>query len=170
MLGGPQAGLIVGRRDLIEQLRKHPLYRALRIDKILCAALEATLKAYARETAREEIPVLRMLSASSEIMNEGARSFKAKLEGVLGTQSELTVDIIPGNSAVGGGAAPDVAPETTLVALTHGKRSDQELERALRLSNPPVIARIVDGKVVLDLRTVLENEEEELIGILSGIN
>lgn len=170
LLGGPQAGLIVGRRDLIERLRKHPLYRVLRVDKIICAALEATLGAYARETAKDEVPVLKMLSASSEIINERAKTFKIKLEDVLDSMSEMTVDVIPGNSAVGGGAAPDVSPETTLIAITHKKYTDQELERFLRLSNPPVIARIVDGKVVIDLRTVAENEEDELIGILNEIN
>ena len=158
------------RRDLIDRLRKHPLYRALRVDKIICAALEATLEAYARETAKDEIPVFKMLAASSEIINERARSFKTKLEDVFDSEGEMTVDVIPGNSAVGGGAAPDVAPDTALVALTHKKHSDHELERALRLSYPPVIARIVNGQVVLDLRTVSESEEEELIGILNEIN
>lgn len=170
LLGGPQTGLIVGRRELIERLRKSPLYRALRVDKIICAALEATLEAYARETAKDEIPVFKMLAASSEIINERARSFKTKLEDVFDSEGEMTVDVIPGNSAVGGGAAPDVAPDTALVALTHKKHSDHELERALRLSYPPVIARIVNGQVVLDLRTVSESEEEELIGILNEIN
>lgn len=166
LLGGPQAGLIVGRKDLIERLRKHPLYRALRIDKIICAALEATLEAYALDTAKEEIPVLNMLSMSPAAIKERAGSIKAKLD----SESELIIEIISGNSAVGGGAAPDVSPETTLIALSHKRLSDHELERALRLSQPPVIARIVESKVVIDLRTVSESEEEELIGILNGIN
>lgn len=170
LLGGPQAGLIVGRRDLIERLRKHPLYRALRVGKIVCAALEATLEAYARDTAKDELSVLKMLSMSLVTIKERARSFKTKLEAVLDPKNEMTIEILPGNSAVGGGAAPDVSPDTTLIALTHKRHSDQELERLLRLSNPPLIARIVDGKVVLDLRTVSESEEEELIGVLEEIS
>ena len=170
LLGGPQAGLIVGRRDLIERLRKHPLYRALRVDKIICAAIEATLEAYTRDTATHELPVLKMLSMSSVTINERARSFKTKLEGVLDPKSEMTIEILPGNSAVGGGAAPDVSPETTLIALSHKRLSDHEFEHALRLSMPPVIARIVDGKVLIDLRTVSESEEEELIGVFKEIS
>ncbi len=170
LLGGPQAGLIVGRKDLIDRLRKHPLYRAIRVDKIICAVLEATLNSYARETALEEIPVLKMLSMSAEIMTKRVRAFKEKLEKVRESKSELNIEIVSGNSAVGGGAAPDVSPETILIALSHAKLSDHELEQALRLSNPPVITRIVEGKVLMDLRTVLETDEEELIEILKVIN
>jgi L-seryl-tRNA(Ser) seleniumtransferase len=170
LLGGPQAGLIVGRKDLIDSLRKHPLYRALRVDKLICAALEATLGSYARETAREEIPVLKMLSMSAEAISKRAHAFKARLADTISSSEGLKVEIIPGNSAVGGGAAPDVSPETFLLALTHAKHSDYELELALRLSNPPVITRIVEGKVLIDLRTVAESDEDELIEILRAIN
>ncbi len=170
LLGGPQSGLIVGRKELIDRLRKHPLYRAVRVDKTICAALEATLGAYARETAKEEVPVLQMLSMSVETMMERAISFKARLEEVLDSTSEMNIEIIPGNSAVGGGAAPDVSPATTLIALTHKTHSDHELERSLRRSKPPVITRIVDNKVLIDLRTVSESDEEELIDILKRIN
>ncbi len=170
LLGGPQAGLIVGRKDLIDRLRKHPLYRALRVDKLICAALEATLTSYARETAREEIPVLKMLLMSAEAITKRAHAFKARLADTLSSSDGLNVETIPGNSAVGGGAAPDVSPETLLLALTHTKHSDYELEQALRLSNPPVITRIVEGKVLIDLRTIAESDEDELIEILRVIN
>jgi L-seryl-tRNA(Ser) seleniumtransferase len=170
LLGGPQAGLIVGRKDLIDLLRKHPLYRALRVDKLICAALEATLASYAREMAKEEIPVLKMLSMSAEAITKRAHAFKARLADTISSSEGLKVEIIPGNSAVGGGAAPDVSPETFLLALTHAKHSDHELELALRLSNPPVITRIVEGKVLIDLRTVADSDEDELIEILRAIN
>jgi L-seryl-tRNA(Ser) seleniumtransferase len=170
LLGGPQAGLIVGRKDLIDSLRKHPLYRALRVDKLICAALEATLGSYARETAREEIPVLKMLSMSAEAITKRAHAFKARLADTISSSDGLNIETIPGNSAVGGGAAPDVSPETFLLALSHTKHSDHELEQALRLSNPPVITRIVEGKVLIDLRTVADSDEEELIEILRAIN
>jgi L-seryl-tRNA(Ser) seleniumtransferase len=170
LLGGPQSGLVVGSKELIDRLRKHPLYRAIRVDKLICAALEATLGAYAKDTAKAEIPVLNMLSMSAEKMNERARSFKTRSESEPGIRPEMKMEIISGNSAVGGGAAPDVSPETTLISLTHEIHSDNQLERLLRTSDPPVIARIVDNKVLIDLRTVSEDEETELIKILRSIN
>ncbi len=170
LLGGPQSGLIVGRKDLIDRLRKHPLYRALRVDKTICAALEATLTSYARETEKGDIPVLKMLSMSAEAITERTRLFKARLEGMLDLKRGITLDLISGNSAVGGGAAPDVSPETALIAVTHAKHSDHELEELLRRSNPPVIARVVEGKVLIDLRTVSQKDEEELFEILIAIS
>jgi L-seryl-tRNA(Ser) seleniumtransferase len=169
LLGGPQAGLIVGRTDLIERLRKHPLYRALRVGKVICAALEATLAAYARDTAKIEVPVLRMLSMSAETISERSRTLFLKLEKVLDPAGGLKTELIPGTSAVGGGAAPDVSLETTLIALSHKEIPDHQLEQALRLSKPPVITRIVDGKVLVDLRTISEGEEEELIDALKDL-
>ncbi|MBC7899783.1 MAG: L-seryl-tRNA(Sec) selenium transferase, partial [Saprospiraceae bacterium] len=170
LLGGPQAGLIVGRKDAIEKLRKDPLYRALRVDKIICAALEATLEAYARDTALDELPVLQMLSISAEMMEERVRSFRTKLEEVLDSTSEITIESVPGHSAVGGGAAPDVSPTTTIVALTHRRHSDNDFETRLRRSTPPVMARIAGGRVLIDLRTVSGAEEKELIAVLKEIN
>lgn len=170
LLGGPQAGLIVGRKELVDKLRKHPLYRAIRVDKIICSALEATLAAYARDTAKDEVPVLNMLSMSAENINDRARSFKAKLESDPDERREMKIEIISGNSAVGGGAAPDSSPETALISLTHERHSDAQLERLLRLSKPPVITRIMDERVLIDLRTVTENEEVELIDVLRSIN
>lgn len=170
LLGGPQSGLIVGRYELIEQLRKHPLYRALRIDKIIGAALEATLEAYVRETANEEIPVLRMLAMSAETIEERARSFKVRLEAAFDLNDSMKVEIVRGTSAVGGGAGPDLSLYTALIALMHKTHSDAELERLLRLAKPPVIARIVAGNVMIDLRTVSESDENELIDIIKSIN
>jgi L-seryl-tRNA(Ser) seleniumtransferase len=163
LLGSCQSGLIVGRRELIDRLRKHPLYRVLRADKIIYAVLETTLGAYRRERV-DEIPVLRMLSMNKEEIRKRAEAFVAKLNG------EVKADIVDGFSAIGGGAAPAVQPETVLIALEVSGMSADELEKKLRASDPPIIARIENDRVVLDLRTVSESEEPELLKILSGID
>jgi seryl-tRNA(sec) selenium transferase len=169
LLGGPQAGLIVGRREIIERIRKHPLYRALRVDKMAYAALEATLEAFRRETTLQEIPVIKMLSTTSEEILDRTRRFVEKLYLNLKSGSPLKFEIIEGNSVVGGGSAPIVHPKTTLISLRHGEKSADELESELRKSSPPVIARVLNGCVVLDLRTVFESEEKELLGVLAVV-
>ncbi|MEP7075568.1 MAG: L-seryl-tRNA(Sec) selenium transferase [Acidobacteriota bacterium] len=164
LLGGPQAGMIVGRSELIDQIRKHPLYRVLRVDKIAYAALEATLEAYRKGTSTQEIPVQRMLSLTRNDLAARTAKFVERLTNV-----ELSVEIIDGHSVIGGGAAPDVQPATVLLAISHSDRSAERLEYALRNSTPAVIARIAEGRVVLDLRTVCEIEEGELLNILNAI-
>lgn len=161
LLGGAQSGLIVGRRDVIEKLRKHPLYRALRVDKLIYAALEATLEAYRRETFLQEIPVLQMLSMSNDELKKRTSKFVRKLSG----NQNLQIEIIEGKSVVGGGSAPMVQPLTTVLQIQHKQMSAAKLEQLLRLSTPPVIARIVEDKVLLDLRTVSEVEEAELLKV-----
>lgn len=168
LLGGTQSGLIVGRRDVVEYIRKHPLYRALRVDKLIYAALEATLEAYRKETFLQEIPVLKMLSATNAEMMKRTADFADKLREKLAKDSVLKFEIVEGNSVVGGGSAPDVQPVTTLLALKHSKLSVSKLEERLRTANPPVITRILDEKVLLDLRTVSDAEESELLEILGG--
>lgn len=169
LLGGAQSGLIVGRREIIEKLRKHPLYRTLRVDKLIYAALEASFEAFRRETFLQEIPVLRMLSASrAELMTRTA-AFADKLRESLGENSALKFEIAEGNSVIGGGSAPDVQPATTLLALKHAQLSVSKLEETLRAAKPPVITRILDDTVLIDLRTVSENEESELLKILEQI-
>jgi L-seryl-tRNA(Ser) seleniumtransferase len=169
LLGGVQSGLIVGRREVIERIRKHPLYRALRVDKLIYAALEATLESFRRETALEEIPVLKMLSMSNEELKNRTSEFARKLRENLSDNSALRFEIIEGNSVVGGGSAPMVQPATTLLALMHERFPAAKLEESLRRANPPVIARIVDDKVLIDLRTVSETEESEILEILTNI-
>ena len=168
LLGGVQSGLIVGRGEVIEKIRKHPLYRALRVDKLIYAALEATLESFRRETALQEIPVLKMLSMSGEELKTRATKFTKKLFKDLGKDSNLKVEMIEGKSVIGGGSAPTVQPATSLIALTHEKISAAKLEEKLRLSNPSVIARILEEKVLIDLRSVAESEEEKLLEILSN--
>jgi L-seryl-tRNA(Ser) seleniumtransferase len=163
LLGGPQAGIIAGNKNVIEKLRKHPLYRALRVDKLAYAALEATLESYVRGNALNEVPVLEMLSMSSEQLAKRAGLFVKELRSRLGRNTTTKIEITPGVSAVGGGAAPSVQPETSLIAFAHKTRSAQTLEQRLRYADTRVIARIVSDQVVIDLRTVAVSEEQELI-------
>jgi L-seryl-tRNA(Ser) seleniumtransferase len=159
LLGATQAGLIVGRRSLIDRLRGHSLYRALRVDKLCLAALEATLEAH-RRGATGEIPALRMLALTSNDIEKRARDFIAKLFD--GEHGGVEATIIAGQSAVGGGSGPNTHPPTALIALKYASLNADDIERRLRLFPTPVIARIAEGFVLLDLRTV-PNEDEAIL-------
>jgi L-seryl-tRNA(Ser) seleniumtransferase len=161
LLGATQAGLIVGRREIIDRLRNHSLYRVLRADKLCLAALEATLDAH-RRNAFDEIPALQMLSLSADSIETRARCFVAQLAEA-GVAAALVVTIIPGQSAVGGGSGPNVHPPTALIALKHEQLTADQIEQQLRLRATPVIARIADDFVLLDLRTVSAADEPELL-------
>ena len=169
LLGGPQAGIIAGKSDLIAKLRRHPLYRALRVDKITYAALEATLEIHRRGDAFNEIPTLQMLSMSKEQIATRVEQFVEKLNNKLGKKSDLKFEVIDGDSATGGGAAPDAKLETKLIALTHKTLSALRIEHSLRFAVTPVITRIVNDRVLIDLRTVSEAEEDALINSLASI-
>jgi len=169
LLGGAQSGLIVGRREVVERIRKHPLYRALRVDKLIYAVIEATLEAFRKETFLQEIPVLRMLSATGAELMKRTAAFGDKLRENSGENSALQFEITEGNSVVGGGSAPDAQPATTLLALSHTNLSVSKLEEKLRAAKPPVITRILEDKVLIDLRTVSETEEAEILEILKNI-
>ena len=169
LLGGPQAGIIAGKADIVERLRKHPLYRALRVDKMVYAALEGTLDHYRRGDAGSNVPVLKMLAVTADEIAERADRVILELRKTK-TSPGLTAELVDGVSAVGGGAAPDKQPPTKLIALGHVSRSSSELEQALRRSNPPVVARIVDDRVMLDLRTVPETDEPALLDALCGVS
>lgn len=164
LLGGPQAGIIVGKHELIKRLRKDPLYRALRVSKLVYAALEATLESHLRGNASDEVPVLKMLAANSADLEQRCWMLVENLGN-----SDLSAEIIQGRSAVGGGAAPMVQPESPLIVLKHSELSPTELERKLRTSSKPVITRILDDKVTIDLRTVSEEEEKDLIAALRAV-
>ncbi len=166
LLGATQAGLVVGRHALVERCRRHPLYRALRADKLALAALAATLDAHRRGAAIEEIPTLRMLALTHERIARRARAFVRRART---RTCGLSFDLIAGQSAVGGGSAPTTHPPTTLIALTHNQLSAAALEAALRTTTPPVVARILADHVVLDLRTVAPEEETELLAALAAI-
>ena len=159
LLGSAQAGLIVGRREIVSRLRKHPLYRALRSDKLRLAALEATLVSHQRDVANAEVPVIAMLSLTAEELERRARSL---VEG-------LDVELIAGESALGGGAGPTSTFPTTLIAVTHPDKSADDIEHELRHYSPPIIARISEGRVLLDLRTVFEDELPAIRAALMAI-
>ena len=165
LLGGTQAGLVVGRRKSVTRLRRHSLYRALRVDKLTLAALEATLESHRRETRLQDIPALRMLSLSRE-------EIEMRATGLVNTLSQespgsgLSIALEEGKSAVGGGSGPTTQPATVLISLQHADLSADEIQYRLRQSSPPVIARIADGKVLIDLRTVASQEESELLDAL----
>jgi L-seryl-tRNA(Ser) seleniumtransferase len=159
LLGGPQAGIVLGRAELIARMRKNPLCRAFRVDKLTLAALEATLMLYRDPArARREVPVLRMLSLTAQEVVGRAAALADRL-GALGIGAEL----VAGSSAVGGGAYPGSELPTTLLMLSVPGHSAAALERALRGGEVAVVARIVDDRLALDLRTVLPEEEEALV-------
>jgi len=158
LLGGPQAGLIAGRADLIKKIKKHPLARAVRPDKLCLAALSATLAHYLRDEAEREIPVWRMISTSPEAIRLRAKSWLSHLG--MG-------EVVRGESAVGGGSLPGEILPTHLLALD--VRSPKRFLKELRDADPPVIARTQEDRVLLDPRTVLPEQDSRLLGILGGI-
>ena len=153
LLGSVQAGLIVGKREIVSRLRRHPLYRALRSDKIRLAALEATLVSHQKETAEVEVPVIQMLSLTPA---EVEQRVKHIIEGL--DAGAVKFELIPGESTLGGGAGPTSNVPTTLIAITHPEKSAQEIEHQLRTATTPIISRISEGKVLLDLRTVFPDQ------------
>ncbi len=156
LLGGPQAGIIIGRRDLVDMLKRHPLARALRADKLCLAALQATLLHYLRDEAVREIPVWQMIAMPLDKLEARARRWAERLSK-MGVQAE----VIPGESAVGGGSLPGATLPTRLVALNVA--SPDGFAARLRAADPPVIARIEADRLVLDPRTVLAEDEEPLL-------
>jgi L-seryl-tRNA(Ser) seleniumtransferase len=163
LLGGPQAGVIVGRGDLIERVRRHPLMRALRVDKMTYAALEATLAEYAAGRASTTVPVQRMLTMTADEIRSRAEALATRLQAAKGWHATL----VSGASAVGGGGAPGVELPTWLVAIDKPGLSPDALEERLRGLTPPVIARIEHDQVLLDLRTVLPEQDELLAALLA---
>jgi L-seryl-tRNA(Ser) seleniumtransferase len=163
MLGGPQAGIILGRKVLVDRLRAHPLMRALRVDKLTYAALEGTLLEHRAGRAHATVPVLRMLHAPKADVTARADV----LADALRTRG-WQVTVIDGESAIGGGSAPGVTVPTSLVRIAWPGWSADRLEAWLRARPTPIIARIQDGSVVLDLRTVAEADEAELAALLTS--
>jgi L-seryl-tRNA(Ser) seleniumtransferase len=161
LLGGPQAGLIVGRRDLVDRLKRHPLARALRIDKTTIAGMEATLLSYLRGRAIDEVPVWRMIAAPLAGLQARAEALVARLaeNGVAAMPTECA-------SAVGGGSLPGETLPSYGVALA----GSDSLSRRLRLGDPAVVARFADGRLTFDMRTVLSEQDEALaMAILQAV-
>jgi L-seryl-tRNA(Ser) seleniumtransferase len=154
LLGGPQAGLIVGTREAVAILRRHPMARALRVDKMTLAALDATLRSYARGRAVEEIPVWQMIAATAESLQARAERWRERL-------ASIPAVVIPGESTVGGGSLPGETLPTFLLALD--LPHPDQIAKQLRQAEIPVICRIWQDRVVLDPRTVAPEEEEPLV-------
>ena len=158
LLGGPQAGIIVGRADLLEKIKKHPLTRAVRADKLCLAALSITLLHYLKDEAIREIPIWRMIS-----MTQG--QIKTRVEtwmSALGSGQVITSE-----STVGGGSLPEESIPTFVLALS--VKNPEKFLKGLRTKKPPVIARMVDNKILFDPRTVLEDQDKQLINILQSL-
>jgi L-seryl-tRNA(Ser) seleniumtransferase len=165
LLGGPQAGIIAGRSDLVDRLRKHPLLRAVRADKLTYAALAATLHLWLDPSTRLLLPVYRMLTMTAAEIARRAEHVASQLGGIPGLRCHL----VDGASTTGGGSAPDAALRTRLLVVIADGLSANELERRLRQNEPPVVARIQDDTVVLDLRTVLPEEDEQIVRGLGNL-
>lgn len=170
LLGGPQAGVIAGQREIVERIRKNPLFRALRVDKLTIASLEVTMKAYLRG-AYDEIPAIRMVRMSADEIEQRTENFADGLRGKL--PSDVSVEVRPGHSVIGGGSTPDQQLPTSLIMISSRRHSASQLEERLRKpdSGTPIIARIEDDRLTLDLRTVFSDEEALLsAAVVSALN
>lgn len=156
LLGGPQAGMISGRADLVARMRSNSLFRALRVDKLTYAALEATLLAYVKQD-HDAIPALRMMRFSNDDIARRAKALAASV-----VSPRLRIELVHGISVVGGGAAPSATLPTTLLAISAEHLSADALCTRLRSSDLPIIARVEDGRVLLDLRTVFPEQDEHV--------
>jgi L-seryl-tRNA(Ser) seleniumtransferase len=152
LLGGPQAGILVGKSEYVERMRRHPLARAARADKLCLAGLSATLAHYLRDEAIQEVPIWQMIAVSPEELRRRAEGWRERLG-----QGE----VIAGRSAVGGGSLPEETLPSWLLALAPRKAND--LAAQLRAQDPPVVARVEDKRLLFDPRTVLPEQEEGLL-------
>jgi L-seryl-tRNA(Ser) seleniumtransferase len=173
LMGGPQAGILAGRREIIARLRKHPLFRALRVEKLVIAALEATLLAYLREDF-DALPALQMIRTSSAEIGERAHRLAQELKPILAS-AQAEVEIADGQSVIGGGSTPAEYLPTQLLRITSAKYSAAQLEARLRTGanaagaeHTPVLARVSEDRLVLDLRTVFGSQEREFIATLTA--
>jgi len=157
LLGGPQAGILVGKREPLERIRKNPLFRALRVDKLTIAALEATIALYLRGDTRA-IPAWRMMQTSPDELAPRA----ARLAERIRARPEFSARVEDGQSVIGGGSTPGQSLPTKLVAVVHARRSAQELEAQLRQQTPAILSRVERERLLLDLRTVFDDQDEQI--------
>jgi L-seryl-tRNA(Ser) seleniumtransferase len=165
LLGGPQTGILAGRADLMARVRRHPLMRVLRVDKLTYAALEATLAEYASGRASRTIPILQMILAAPEAIEARARALAARAQA----GGVLEADATAGRSKVGGGTTPGVELPTWVLALRHRQRSADWLDDWLRRREPGIVGRIENDRLLLDLRTVLEDEDAVVAEALASV-
>lgn len=166
LLGGPQAGIIVGKKMFIDKLKKHQLARVLRVDKFTLAGLEATLKSYIRKQEQHEIPTIRDILKSSESVLEKANQFMEKVQG---NETGFICKVASSTSKIGGGTMPDVEIDTYVVHVTHDNYTSTELAERLRTFSIPIIVRVKNEAVVLDFRTVNDKEMDILIDAFMNI-
>jgi L-seryl-tRNA(Ser) seleniumtransferase len=160
LLGGPQAGLISGRKELVSRICSNPLFRALRVDKLTYAALEATLLAYLREDY-DTLPVLRIMRLSAAEIKQRADKMAARLP-----REQFETEVIAGESVLGGGTAPTATLPTFLLALSSPRLSATEFHKRLRQHDPPIVVRIEEEKIRIDLRTVSPEHDALIIDAL----
>ena len=165
LLGGPQAGIAVGSSRWISAMRRHPLARALRADKLCLAALEATLTSYLEGSAEQNLPTLRMLRTPAQVVEARARNLAEELAH---NAPELDVDVVPSVARSGGGTLP--THEIPSFAVRLGGVDPDLLAEGLRASVPPVIGRVREGRLWLDVRTLLPGDEEAVIGAVRDSN
>ncbi|HTC95144.1 MAG TPA: L-seryl-tRNA(Sec) selenium transferase [Terriglobales bacterium] len=166
LLGGPQAGILSGKKELIARIRQNPLFRVLRVDKLTYAGLEATLLAYIRNDS-SAVPALRMMHLPADALRQRA----AEVQKSLASASSLKIEIVVGESVIGGGAAPQATLPTWLLALDSQRLSAEALAGCLRATEPtPIIARVEEGRVLLDLRTVFPEQDSLIVQALSAID
>lgn len=167
MLGGPQAGIIAGSREIVDRVVKNPLMRALRVDKVTYAAIEATLRLYERGASLTEVPVIRAIATSREEIAGRAKKLAELI--TRSTDGRVTISIEDGASVIGGGSAPEVKLPTVLLAIQHAEMSASSLEERLRGFRIPIITRTERDRVMIDLRTVSAGEEAILLDAIAGL-
>jgi L-seryl-tRNA(Ser) seleniumtransferase len=176
LLGGPQCGILLGKAPLVRRLSEHPLARAFRIDKLTLAALSATLDAYIRGAAAREIPTLALLASSQpDLLERAQRIYDSCVHdgnsrsGPAESGGAFKLDVAPGTAPVGGGSLPGAVLATAVLRITHSHLTANDVARRLRLGIPPVFPRIHEGQVVLDLRSVLPGDDEQIIAALKNL-
>ena len=167
LLGGPQAGIIVGKEEYISKLKKNPLTRALRVDKFTLSSLEATLKAYIKEEARETIPTLQMISEDIDIIKNKAQKLSDKLKEL--DNEKIDIEIDKDASKTGGGAFPIQKIPTYVTKVQVNDMDLNELSYKLRMNNPPIFTRLHDDFMLFDLRTIKESEIEKIVQAFRNI-
>src|SRR5579872_6146010 len=164
LLGGPQAGVLAGKAQLLQRIRKNPLFRALRVDKLTIAALEATASIYL-QGRWDSIPALRMMRLSKEQITRRADHLAARISALPG----FSASVRDGESVIGGGSTPGQTLPTSLVAIRHAQHSAARLDAKLRLATPAIIGRLEQDEFLLDLRTVMDGQDEEIARAIESV-
>ena len=167
LLGGPQGGIIAGKKEYIDRMKEHPLARVLRVDKMTLAAMEATFRAYLdMDQAIKQIPVLSMITKTVEELEESAKWLR---DGIQNAVQEATCELVDVKDQIGGGSAPLVRLQGKGVALSSSQKTAEQIEREMRKYQIPIIGRIAEDQFILDVRTIEEDEYNIVIDAVSQI-